>query len=57
MQADVERALEAILGRGGRPDFAAVKGLAAPESSPVPVLHIPPSDLTVYDRLLAGGSP
>lgn len=56
MQADVERALEAILARGGRPDFAAVKALAAPESSPVPRRHIPPPDLAVYDRLLAGGA-
>jgi len=56
MQADVERALEAILARGGRPDFAAVKALAAPETSPVPEVHIPPPDLAVYDRLLAGGA-
>jgi hypothetical protein len=56
MQADVERALEAILARGGRPDFAAVKALASPEAPSVPALHIPPPDLTVYDRLLAGGA-
>lgn len=56
MQTDVERALEAILARGSRPDFAAVKALAAPETSPVPEVHIPPPDLAIYDRLLAGGA-
>jgi hypothetical protein len=55
MQSDVETVLDALLSRGERPDFATVKALAAPEKSPVPVVHIPPPDLSVYDRLLAGG--
>jgi hypothetical protein len=55
MEADVERALEELLARGERPDFAAVKALAAPEKPTVPQINIPPPDLTVYDRLLAGG--
>lgn len=57
MQADVERALETLLAQGDRPDFAAVKALAAPEKAEVPEIHIPAPDLAVYDRLLAGGAP
>ncbi len=56
MQADVERVLEALLIRGERPDFATVKALAVPETTTVPVVHIPAPDLSVYDRLLAGGA-
>jgi hypothetical protein len=55
MQADVEHALETILARHGRPDFAAVKSLAAPEKPIVPDIHIPAPDLTSYDALLVGG--
>ena len=57
MQSDVERALETILTRGERPDFASVKALAAPDKPTIPAVHIPRPDLTVYDRLLAGGAP
>jgi hypothetical protein len=56
MQADVELALETLLARGDRPDFITVKALAAPETPSVPHVHIPPPDLGVYDRLLAGGA-
>ena len=56
MQADVESALETLLARSERPDFATVKALAAPETLPIPEVHIPPPDLAVYDRLLAGGA-
>jgi hypothetical protein len=56
MQADVEHALEILLGAGERPDFASVKALAAPEKLEVPLVRIPPPDLAVYDRLLAGGA-
>jgi len=56
MQSDVERVLETLLVRGERPDFATVKSLAAPEKPVVPELHIPAPDLSVYDRLLAGGA-
>jgi hypothetical protein len=55
MQARVEDVLEQLLGRGERPDFAAVRALAAPDKPTVPQVHIPPPDLAVYDRLLAGG--
>jgi hypothetical protein len=55
MQAHVEQILEHLLERGDRPDFAAVKALAAPDKPTVPDVHIPAPDLTVYDRLLAGG--
>jgi hypothetical protein len=56
MQADVELALTTLLENGARIDFAAVKSLAAPEKPAVPELQIPKPDLTVYDRLLAGGA-
>ncbi len=54
MQADVEKVLQALLARGERPDFITVKALAAPESPTIPVVHIPPPDLSVYDRLIGG---
>jgi len=56
MQARVEEVLEQLLERGDRPDFVAVKALAAPDKPRVPVVHIPPPDLQVYERLLAGGA-
>jgi hypothetical protein len=56
MQACVEQALEQLLGRGDRPDFLAVRALAAPDKPLIPQVHIPPPDLGVYDRLLAGGA-
>ena len=57
MQADVEVVLEALLARGERPDFAHGQGHSRrPRSSPIPDLHIPPPDLSVYDRLIAGGA-
>ena len=55
MQARVEEVLEQLLGRGERPDFLTVKALAAPDKPALPEVHIPPPDLTVYDRLLVGG--
>jgi hypothetical protein len=57
LQSDVERVLETLLLQGERPDFATVKALAAPDKPEVPVVHIPPPDLAIYDRLLAGGAP
>jgi hypothetical protein len=57
MQSDVEKVLDGLLARGERPDFAAVKAFAVPERPTVPVVHIPPPDLSVYDRLIAGGTP
>jgi len=56
MQSAVETVLTMLLAQGTRPDFAAVKALAAPDKPTVPVVHIPPPDLTIYDRLLVGGS-
>jgi len=56
MQAGVEAVLETLLSRGERPDFVTVKALVAPEKTDVPVVHIPPPDLAVYDRLLVGGA-
>jgi hypothetical protein len=55
MEADVERALAALLERGERFDYVAVKALAAPDKPAVPEVHIPPPDLSEYDRLLACG--
>jgi hypothetical protein len=56
MQSDVEKVLETLLARGERPDFITVKSLVAPEKPTVPVVHIPAPDLSVYDRLIAGGA-
>jgi hypothetical protein len=56
MQADVEHALETILARQGRPDFAAVKSLAAPEKPIVPEINIPAPDPAAYNSLLVGGA-
>jgi len=55
LESRVEEVLDSMLRRGDRPDFAAVKALAAPTKPTVPDVHIPAPDLTVYDRLLAGG--
>jgi len=56
MQGDVERALQTLIARGEHPDFVAVKALAAPETTAVPDIRLPPPDLDVYDRLLVGGA-
>ena len=55
MQSTVETVLEALLAAGKACDFMNVKALAAPESSPVPVVHIAAPDPADYDRLIAGG--
>jgi hypothetical protein len=55
MQAPVEHVLEQLLRCGERPDFATVRAMAAPDKPAIPHVHIPPPDLAVYDRLLAGG--
>jgi hypothetical protein len=54
LEADVERALAALLETGDPFDYAAVKALAKPGHPPVPHLAIPAVDLTAYDRLLGG---
>jgi hypothetical protein len=56
MESDVEAALILLLERGEYIDYAALKALAAPEKTAIPEVHIPPPDLAVYDRLLAGGA-
>lgn len=56
-ESEVERALAELLDRSEPFDYAAVKALAAPEPSSVPVLSVPATpDLAVYDQLLAGGA-
>jgi len=54
MEVRVERALEQLLATGTRFDYAAVKGLAAPERTVVPDISIGTPDLARYDRLLGG---
>jgi hypothetical protein len=56
LETTVESALAALLAAGAGFDYAAVKALAAPETSAVPVLGLPAPDLGVYDRLLVGGT-
>jgi hypothetical protein len=57
MQADVERILEALLAGGTQPDAITVSKALAPSEPPaIPAVHIPPPDLTVYDRLIVGGA-
>jgi len=55
LQHGVEAALLALLDRGGRFDYAAVKAIAAPETPAVPSVKIPAPDPAAYDSLLAGG--
>ena len=58
-ESRVEAALESLLQRGTRFDYAEVKAIAAPEQLTVPDVRIPRPDPTAYDTLLAGagGSP
>jgi hypothetical protein len=56
MQSRVEEVLTDLLDRGERPDYADVKALCAPDKPTIPVINIPPPDLSAYDRLLAGGA-
>jgi len=55
MQARVETVLDDLLGRSERPDFAAVRAMTTPDKPTIPHVLVPPPDLAVYDRLLAGG--
>jgi hypothetical protein len=55
-QETVERALEAVLARAERFDYAAVKALAQPERPTIPDLAVLVPDLASYDRLLVGGA-
>ena len=48
--------LGAILDQVGGFDYVAVQARVAPPVLTVPVLHIPPPDLSVYDALRAGAA-
>src|SRR5262249_27378428 len=52
LQSHVANALTVLLERGDRLDYAAVKAIAAPETSAVPDIQIPAPDPTAYDSLL-----
>ena len=54
MEAPVERALAELLATGGSFDYVAVKAIASPTQSRVPVVTLPEPDLAAYDRLLGG---
>jgi len=58
-ESRVEAALETLLQRGVRFDYADVKAIAAPEKRSVPDVQISKPDLAAYNRLLAsaGGQP
>lgn len=57
LESRVEAALEVLLNRGTRFDYAEVKAIAAPEQAAVPVVRIPKPNPADYDVLLscAGG--
>lgn len=56
-EADVERALMALVASGERFDYARVKQLAAPEPIAIPILSAYRTpDLAAYDQLLRGGA-
>ncbi len=52
-ESRVEAALDALLARGVRFDYADVKAIAAPEQQAVPDVRIPKPNPAVYDALLA----
>jgi len=54
LETTVEAALARALGSGERFDYAAIKEQVRPEPMPVPEVHIPPPDLSRYDRYLSG---
>jgi hypothetical protein len=55
LESCVEATLEKLLTEGARPDYAAVKAIAAPEKAAPPELRIPAPDPAAYDSLLACG--
>jgi len=55
MESTVEQALEELLRQGEPFDYMAVKAIAKPEATAVPVLSVPKPDLSKYDRLLSAG--
>ena len=57
MECDVERALLRLLESRVQFDYAVVQQLSAPASPEIPAVALPEAvDLSVYDRLLAGGA-
>ena len=57
MECDVERALRRLLESRVQFDYAVVRQLSAPASPDIPAVALPEAvDLSVYDRLLAGGA-
>jgi hypothetical protein len=54
MEVQVERALNDLLEHGEPFDYAAVKAIAHPEPSKIPVVSIPEPDLSKYDRFHGG---
>jgi transposase len=55
LESRVEAALETLLAHGARFDYAAVKAIAAPEKSAVPLVRIPRPDPAAYNELLCSG--
>jgi hypothetical protein len=55
MEVQVERALQQLLERGERFDYAVVKAIAEPEQPHVPEVSIGAPDLAAYDRLIVAG--
>ena len=55
-EARVEEVLRAILDQVGGFDYVTVQAQVAPPMFVVPVIHIPPPDLTLYDALRAGAA-
>jgi hypothetical protein len=53
LESRVEAALEVLLTRGTRFDYAEVKAIAAPEQTPVPDVRIPKPNPADYDVLLS----
>jgi hypothetical protein len=53
-EARVTEALTAVLGQAIRFDYIAVQTRVSPAAATIPVIHIPPPDLGVYDALLMG---
>ena len=55
MESRVDAALVRLLAESAAFDYAGVRALVAPKPPVVPDIQVRPPDLSVYDRLLAGG--
>jgi hypothetical protein len=56
LESTVERTLATLLAAGASLDYEAVRALAAPCTPSVPMVAVPPPDLSQYDALLVGGA-